>query len=873
MRSGRQTPSWLLVAAAMLIASPAVSKTEVGVTSAVLPSAQGTPPDGETRVLSIGLDVVAHERVTTGAKGKLQLLFVDGSALTLGPNSDVTIDRFVYNPDAKVGELALSATKGLFRLVGGRISKTRPVTLKTPTALIGIRGGIMTARVNEGRTSSTFHFGDSMTMEAGGQRVSVARPGFQVTADAGEPPSAPQPVSDQAMADDLNGFESDADQVEEAGVDVADEDVAGTQIANLGSNQGPRVAGTAASRPRALPQADDRDTSDQVITASQQVVTDTQSGGISSSSFVGRAKRGVSTLLGTQDNISGQNIGLSAIDISGGRFVSSSSAGSFDLQFPATTGVTSLSGSNSTPFGNTSGSVFLSSDQEFVVYELSGSRQLVFAGVPTPASAFPTSGVTTFDIRDDFTLGGSKVPFIPHSLGGSIQPSMQPQALVHWGTGSSSVSPVLFANTVVFSGMGSSQKHAASLIVGKLPQDSSGRRFFSGIVRGVSQPTSISSFHFVDGAVATSDAGTGEDFFGSSGPRYAVLEGADVNTSTDAIIEHGVDVSVNGSEFTIHPNAPLIGTSTKTGIGDLRSTQTLNLYTGGISEDFSSGGTFFGAHMFVTTNTTSTTTVGGVTVPFSRVRTVPAQNAAEAGVFIDSALSAGIQNTLFTLGSVTNGRTSAFIDDGHYGAIEDTTFQDAGLVRNIHIDLSPITPSGATTCTCSFVHWGLWAGQRNGTNRHDIGLTPWVAAERLGSAFYHNGASGSFSGEVVATVADGSFNSTSTPIYTARGSYSMNVSISSGMINVTGGSISIDGASMSFTGSGTVVGTATEFNGSITGTRGAMSLSGSIVGAFAGAPVNTSSLPQNAFGHFYASYGGASPMYQISGVHASELSP
>ena len=153
--------------AAVSFASSAQAATQVGVTAAVLPQASGTPPQAQPRVLRIGLDIVRNERVTTDAEGKLQLLFVDGSALTMGPNSDVVVDSFVYDPEAKTGELAFSATKGLFRLVGGRISKTNPVTFRTPTALIGIRGGIMSARVSATRTTGTLHFGELMTMDAG----------------------------------------------------------------------------------------------------------------------------------------------------------------------------------------------------------------------------------------------------------------------------------------------------------------------------------------------------------------------------------------------------------------------------------------------------------------------------------------------------------------------------------------------------------------------------------------------------------------------------------------------------------------------------------------------------------------------------------
>ena len=41
-----------------------------------------------------------------------------------GPNAQLTIDKFVYDPATKTGDLAINASKGVFRLVGGKISKT-----------------------------------------------------------------------------------------------------------------------------------------------------------------------------------------------------------------------------------------------------------------------------------------------------------------------------------------------------------------------------------------------------------------------------------------------------------------------------------------------------------------------------------------------------------------------------------------------------------------------------------------------------------------------------------------------------------------------------------------------------------------------------
>ena len=87
-------------------------------------------------------------------------------------------------------EKSLSAaptTKGLFRLVGGRISKNTPVTLKTPTATIGIRGGIAFVGVQStGETNATFLFGDSMSVSNESGTQVARRPGFEINVFRGK---------------------------------------------------------------------------------------------------------------------------------------------------------------------------------------------------------------------------------------------------------------------------------------------------------------------------------------------------------------------------------------------------------------------------------------------------------------------------------------------------------------------------------------------------------------------------------------------------------------------------------------------------------------------------------------------------------------
>jgi hypothetical protein len=72
-------------------------------------------------VLRIGIDVQANELVTTNENDRAHLVFHDGSSLTVGPNARLTIDRFVLDPSTKTGELAINASRGVLRLVGGKI--------------------------------------------------------------------------------------------------------------------------------------------------------------------------------------------------------------------------------------------------------------------------------------------------------------------------------------------------------------------------------------------------------------------------------------------------------------------------------------------------------------------------------------------------------------------------------------------------------------------------------------------------------------------------------------------------------------------------------------------------------------------------------
>src|SRR5215207_8719644 len=104
--------------AAMALACGAAAQ-EIGAAGAVNPATAGTPPGRPTRVIELGARVIHKERIQTTSGGSVQLIFLDKTTLNVGPNSDLVIDEFIYDPSRGAGQMAVSMTKGVLRFVGG----------------------------------------------------------------------------------------------------------------------------------------------------------------------------------------------------------------------------------------------------------------------------------------------------------------------------------------------------------------------------------------------------------------------------------------------------------------------------------------------------------------------------------------------------------------------------------------------------------------------------------------------------------------------------------------------------------------------------------------------------------------------------------
>jgi hypothetical protein len=106
---------------------------------------------GATISAQIGQVVFEADTLKTGADGRLGLTLKDDTRLSLGPNSEIRLDRFAYAPaEGRLG-FVLSVVRGAAAYVSGRIAKLAPdsVRLVTPAAIVGVRGTTLIIRVSQ----------------------------------------------------------------------------------------------------------------------------------------------------------------------------------------------------------------------------------------------------------------------------------------------------------------------------------------------------------------------------------------------------------------------------------------------------------------------------------------------------------------------------------------------------------------------------------------------------------------------------------------------------------------------------------------------------------------------------------------------------
>ena len=95
--------------------------------------------------------VLEADVLRTGADGRLGVTLNDDTRVSLGPASEVRLDRFSYASADGGLQLVLKFVRGAAADVSGRIAKLSPdsIRLETPSAIVGVRGTTVAVRVDE----------------------------------------------------------------------------------------------------------------------------------------------------------------------------------------------------------------------------------------------------------------------------------------------------------------------------------------------------------------------------------------------------------------------------------------------------------------------------------------------------------------------------------------------------------------------------------------------------------------------------------------------------------------------------------------------------------------------------------------------------
>jgi len=97
---------------------------------------------GTTIAGGLGAPVFVADKVRTGANSAVGISLKDNTLLSAGPNSVLTLDKFVFNRTTHVGAMSVGVKRGTLAVATGKIAKQTPesVDFHTPSSILGVRG-------------------------------------------------------------------------------------------------------------------------------------------------------------------------------------------------------------------------------------------------------------------------------------------------------------------------------------------------------------------------------------------------------------------------------------------------------------------------------------------------------------------------------------------------------------------------------------------------------------------------------------------------------------------------------------------------------------------------------------------------------------
>jgi len=160
-------------------------------------------PETVGRNIASGDAVYLGDKIEAGPKAGLQIMLMDETIFTIGPDSAIVIDKFIYDPEKGGGKVSAKILRGVFRFVSGRVAANKPsdMEVKLPNGTIGIRGtsagGFVRDGVSEvvllgpGPENNVGEPGGRIIVTGAGTGVDISRVNFGTRLAGNAGPTAP----------------------------------------------------------------------------------------------------------------------------------------------------------------------------------------------------------------------------------------------------------------------------------------------------------------------------------------------------------------------------------------------------------------------------------------------------------------------------------------------------------------------------------------------------------------------------------------------------------------------------------------------------------------------------------------------------------
>jgi hypothetical protein len=134
----------ITLATALFVFCPLLSsaaETPVG-TIKTLKGKAAVIRNGKEVTVKTGSNVFREDHLKTGHDGAMAMVFKDDTLLSIGPDSEVVINDFLFSPAEGKLSIFTKLLKGTSAYLSGIIAKLSPesVRFETPVAKVGIRG-------------------------------------------------------------------------------------------------------------------------------------------------------------------------------------------------------------------------------------------------------------------------------------------------------------------------------------------------------------------------------------------------------------------------------------------------------------------------------------------------------------------------------------------------------------------------------------------------------------------------------------------------------------------------------------------------------------------------------------------------------------